>query len=379
MIVRQFLQWVRTAPAGARAEATRALARAYLHSPMTEGDRSATEGALVMMLDDTSPLVRQALADVLASSANAPPSVIRALIADLPDIAGHVLARSPLLRDSDLVDVAGGGEPAAQAAISRRSRVSCVVAAALAEVGSAEACLILLENPRAMIAPFSLERIAERHGHLAAIREAMFAREDLPASLQQRLARNLGESLIKFVTSRDWMAQERARHVVQESCEKVTVAIAATARDEEVQPLVRHLVESGQLNLGLLLRALLSGNIALFEEAVAELSGLPLARVARLVQGRSCSGLSAALARAGLPHAALPVIWSAIEAGRELGFAGAFDSEARLKRPIVERVLAECEAMQSDAMDPLLVLLRKFALEATREEARLFCSELAAA
>ena len=41
-----------------------------------------------------------------------------------------------------------------------------------------------------------------------------------------------------------------------------------------------HLRESGQLTAGLVLRALLSGNIVLFEQALAELAGMPLARVA---------------------------------------------------------------------------------------------------
>ena len=41
MIVRQFLSWVRTAPAGERAEATRALARAYLISDLSKDDSPA--------------------------------------------------------------------------------------------------------------------------------------------------------------------------------------------------------------------------------------------------------------------------------------------------------------------------------------------------
>src|SRR3974390_869806 len=98
MIVRQFLQWVRTAPAGERAEATSALARAYLYSDLTADDRGAAEGAMLMQLDDPappvrgaaegallsklddpSPLVRRSLADALAASPNAPPAIIFAL------------------------------------------------------------------------------------------------------------------------------------------------------------------------------------------------------------------------------------------------------------------------------------------------------------
>jgi hypothetical protein len=42
-------------------------------------------------------------------------------------------------------------------------------------------------------------------------------------------------------------------------------------------------------------------------------------------------------------------------------------------------VLTSCEDHASAEIEPLLMLLRRFATEAAREEARLFCDELAAA
>src|SRR6185369_12001826 len=96
--------------------------------------------------DDPSPLVRCALADALSASADAPAAVVHALINDQPGIATIVLERSPLLLDSDLVDaVAVGGGPM-QSAIARREMLPRAVSAAIAEVGSAEACLTLIEN-----------------------------------------------------------------------------------------------------------------------------------------------------------------------------------------------------------------------------------------
>src|ERR1051325_5343468 len=119
MIVRQFLQWVRTAPAADRADATSALARAYLYSDLSKDDRIAAEGAMLMLLDDASPLVRAALAQALAASADAPPAVVFALAGDLPEIAAIVLERSPLLIDADLVDRVGGGAAGGQAGVGR--------------------------------------------------------------------------------------------------------------------------------------------------------------------------------------------------------------------------------------------------------------------
>src|SRR5215216_2642312 len=116
MIVRHFLQWVRTAAAGERADATSALARTLLYSDLSADDRIAAEGALVMLLDDPSPLVRRAMAEALAASCEAPPAIIFALAADQPDIAAIVLERSPLLLDSDLVDSVALGNGASQTA-----------------------------------------------------------------------------------------------------------------------------------------------------------------------------------------------------------------------------------------------------------------------
>jgi uncharacterized protein (DUF2336 family) len=379
MIVRQFLQWVRTAPAADRADATSALARAYLYSDLSKDDRIAAEGAMLMLLDDPSPLVRAALAQALAASAEAPPAVVFALAGDLPEIAAIVFERSPLLIDADLVDRVGGGEPCAQAAIARRRSLPRSVAAALAEVGSAEACLILIESSNADIPPFSLERLIERHGHLAAVREALLAREDLSAAHRQALVVKLSATLAGFVVDRNWLAEERARGIAREACEKATVTIAAASAPGDTARLVRHLRESAQLTAGLILRALFSGNLALFEQALVELSGLPAARVAGLVHDRHGAGLRALYQRTGLPASALPAVEAALAAMHECGFLGEPGGAARLKRRMIERVLTSCEDHPSAEVEPLLMLLRRFATEAAREEARLFCDELAAA
>ena len=378
MIVRQFLQWVRTAGAAERAEATAALARAYLYSDLSDDDRAACEGALVMSLDDPSPLVRTALARALAFSEDAPLVVILGLAVDQPQVAGWVLQHSPLMVEADLVDAVATGAMGAQLAIANRGGLAPAVAAAIAEVGAPEACLVMVENPSAGIAPLSLDRIVERFGHLGAIREALLAREDLPAPTRQALVAKLSETLAGFVTAREWLEGERAERVTREACEKATVTLAAISPRTEVAPLIEHLRESGQLNAGLILRALLSGNIALFEHALADLSGVPLARVSALVHDRRSSALRALYERAGLPASTYVAFHEAMEAIKDVGYLHGPDGSARLRRRVVERVLARCADGTIGDVEPLLTLLRRFAAEAAREEARVFCQELVA-
>ncbi|HEU4659563.1 MAG TPA: DUF2336 domain-containing protein [Pseudolabrys sp.] len=378
MNVRQFLQWIRTAPAGERADATAALARAYLHSELSTDDLAAAEGAMIMLLDDPSPLVRRALSEAVAGSEKAPPIVVHALAAEQADIAIPVLSRSPLLLDVDLVDLVATSQPDAQSAIAMRRPLSRAVAAAIAEVGPAQACLALLENPEADITFASMDRIADRFGHLAPIRENLLARADLPIALRQTLLTKLSATLAGFVASRRWLGEESAQQAVREACEKATVALAAETPYDEIGDLVRHLRESGQLTAGMLLRALLSGNVVLFEEALAELSGVSIDRVVSFVHDKNISGFSALYRKAGLPDAVFPAFREAVMALREMAWGEQGDS-SRLKRRLTERVLTRCALETDQRIEPVLVLLRRFVVEAAREEARMFCDELVAA
>ena len=377
MIVRQFINWIRIATAGERAEATRALARAWLISDLSEDDRAAAEGALLMLLDDPSPLVRQAMAEVFAQSAQAPAAIVRALSVDQPSVAAPVLEHSPLLIDADLVDIVATGKSEVQCAIARRSRVPASVSAAIAEVGCAAAALELIENAYAELAPFSWDRIVERHGHLAAIRESMLVLEDLPAATRAALVAKLSDTLAQFVVARNWLCEERAERITNEARDRSTINIAAQSRGEDMYGLVQHLRVTGQLTAGLILRALLSGNLELFDAALAELAGLPRARVSALLQDRGGASLHALLSRAGLPESTFAAFQVALDARHEAGLVGNVNGTARLRRRMVERVLTHCETDRG-ATEPLMILLRRFATESAREEARLFCDELAA-
>jgi uncharacterized protein (DUF2336 family) len=376
MIVRQFLQWIRTAPSADRADAASALVRAYLYSDLSPDDRAAAEGALLLLLDDASPIVRLALAEAIAPSDRAPLSVVHGLAADQLDISVHIFQKSPLLTEGDLVDAVAGLQPVIQATIADRAMVQRSVAAALAEVGSAEACLILLENPGATLVQFALDRIVARHGHLAAIRETLLGRDDLPVQTRQALVAKLSQALAGFVAGRAWLDADRAQRVTKEACEKATVTLAADSTEAQVSALIRRLRESEQLTAGLLLRALLCGNAAVFEEALSELSGMPIARVCGLVYAKGGAGLRAVFDKAGLPPATFSVFREAVEALREHG--ASLPGPARLNRRMVEHVLMRCEDEMTDDVDPLLTLLRRFAAEAARDEARMFCDRLTA-
>src|SRR5262249_11099324 len=158
---------------------------------------------------------------------DAPPAVVLALAADQLEIAAYVLERSPLFIDADLVDTVAGGESVLQIAIARRLALPRAVAAAIAEVGTPEACPIPIETHSADIAPFSLDGMVAGHAHLGAIRKALLERDDLPMPSRQAVLVRLSQTLADFVSARAWLDEGRAQRVAKEACEKATVALAA--------------------------------------------------------------------------------------------------------------------------------------------------------
>jgi hypothetical protein len=98
-------------------------------------------------------------------------------------------------------------------------------------------------------------------------------------------------------------------------------------------------------------------------------------RICGIVHGRGEGGLRALFGKAQLPPSTYPAFKEAILAMRE-GFVYDAGGAARLKRRMIERVLTRCEDADLGEVAPLMTLLRRFATEAAREEARLFCEEL---
>ncbi|MCT4656657.1 MAG: DUF2336 domain-containing protein [Cohaesibacter sp.] len=371
MIVAKFLSWIETAPVERRAEATSALARAYLFSQMESHERQSAETALTILLDDPSPLVRASLSDSLASSPYAPHHVILSLAQDLDEIAEPVLQRSPVLLDAELVDIAANGTDRLQVAIAKRPSVSAALAAALAEVGDKAACLAILGNSGAQVTVFSLRRMAERFGKDADMRTALLSLDGLPVDIRQSLIVQLGDALEQLALVQTFVSSERRSSLVKDACDKATIDLAFCSHGDELVALVEHLRLSKQLTADILIRGLCMGNVELFVIAMTSLTGLPDKRIRDCVNDASYSAVAALCHKAGMSESVVPAIVSALEAFHDLvPDLHPEASRARFARLMVERILSSYTGIVDDEMDDLHALLRRFATQIARDEAR---------
>ena len=277
-----------------------------------------------------------------------------------------------MLTDADLVDCAAAGDVVVQTALARRPNLPPRATAALAETGQRDAVLALIGNFEIDFPAGLLGRILDRFGDDAALREALLERPALPAALRARIAVAAAKDLA--VEASQWMAPSRAERVARDARDQALCTIASSCRPDERAELTRALRAAGSLTPALLLRSLLGGDRALFTQALAELSGLPLPRVTAFILEPQGEGFAALARRAGLKTGVGFAFRAALVALKthvgELGDG--------LKPPLVQKVIDACEQRDDPALIKVRALLWRFAAEAARAEAAQFAREAAA-
>jgi uncharacterized protein (DUF2336 family) len=373
MVVHYFLKWIDTARVAERAAAAHALAGAYVNGELPFEDRCAAEAALTLLLDDPSQKVRMALAEALSMSAKAPPQIISALASDQPEIAAVVLGRSPLFSDADLIDRVAAGPGAVQRIIAARPGLGISVAAALAEVGESEACLALLRSGDAAVASLSFRRIAERHGDVPTVREALIADPRLPPDCRHMLLVKVGEALRRSPLVKALIGDARADRVTRDACVRASLAVIDGTRIEEHAALVEHLRLSGELTPGFVVRTVAHGKIDFFGSILVALTGYDEGRIVSLLARGRDVALAALFRTAGLPGPVGAVLLVALKVWREV----ANGRRVAGVQEVTWLMLKELGETPADA--DLAGLLKAIHLDSLRDNARQHALAIAAA
>ena len=374
MVFERFVNWLDSASDEDRVQAAGALAAAYLRSNREGEEGEVAEAVITALADDPSIEVREILAEAFADQPAAPRHVIASLAADLPQIASVVLSRSPLFVDGELIEFVANGAPEHQIAIACRPNVSIGLAAAIGEVGELEACIGLLSNKGARMAPAALHRIAERFGEDAEVRRLLFRQPALAPKTHVLLIERLAGIMAKEVMSDSSLPAGRIEALLRDNCDRALISFAALAAEENLPQIVEAIVDRGSMTASLLLRAVCVGNISLFANGLARLAKVSLSRVETALADDKRTVFRALYDKAGLPDSAFAVFSDAIACWRRLLADADGPDLVRMPLLVTREVLAAYDArpqQKADSqMDLLLVLLRKLAAEASRQNAR---------
>lgn len=304
----------------------RALASAFIQSDLGPEEHRAALMAMTYLLDDPSPKVRLALAEALASSNDAPRAIIMSLAEDQPEIACTVIACSPVLRDADLVELAGRGSSLTRSLVAARPALGYSAAAAVAEVGDGSEIVLLLENETASISRISLRRMAERFGHLADVRHLLLERGNLPAVARHMLVAHVAAALAGSDLVTRTIGAKRIDVVTRESGDEAVVAIAGSIAQDEIPVLVEHLKTSGRLTPALLIHALCSGKVDFFASAIVSLVNLEERRVRAILATGRVHAVRALFEAAGIGRDIVAVFVEAVFLWRRAAAGSGIDT-----------------------------------------------------
>jgi uncharacterized protein (DUF2336 family) len=373
MVVTHFLKWIYTARVSERAAAAAALARAYIDHELPFEDRCAAEAALTLLLDDPSAKVRMAMAEVLALSRHAPLQIVSVLASDQPEVAMLVLARSPLLTDADLIDRVASGQKATQKLIAGRPSVSMALSAAIAEIGEVDACAALVANDGADVAALSFRRMAERHGHIGSMREALIADRRLPADCRHMLLVKLGDALKGSALVVALMGTARADRVLKDACVKASLTLIDGTRAEEYDALIAHLRVRGDLTASFIIRTIAYGKVDFFGSVLVALTGQSEQRMRALLAAGNDVALCAVFRTAGLSESVHGVLIRALKVWREVANGKRIAGAQEVSWLMLKELGGQ--AAEGD----LAGLLKSIHLDALRENARGHALAIAAA
>lgn len=293
--------------------------------------------------------IRRRLAEKIAAAPWVPAALVNVLALDDIEIAGPIIAASPVLQDHDLIRLLVEATLDHQIAIARRGRLSAPVVEAILRQEEPAVLTALAGNDTAEITHSAMERLVETSRGVAAMRTPLARHPRLSSDLAQRLYLWVGQSLRASLVERFRLDAAELDAALALTVREAHAAIdglppaeaRSNAEREALETrLVDKLSDAGQLRPSFLLRALREGRLSLFVNAISRLGGFEQDHIRRAIDSDRPELLALACAAIGVDRGAFPTILEAVrdlnqgrpgggaEAGRRAtGAFGPFDAD----------------------------------------------------
>jgi len=282
-------------------------------------------GSIFMQLVSEAEIdIRARLSEKLSTATWAPPALINVLALDDIQIAGPVIANSPVLQDHDLIRVLVESTLDHQIAVARRGALSATVVEAILQQEEPAVMTALACNDSAAISDEGLDRLVDASRKVASLRSPLARHPRLSSDLALRLYLWVGQSLRTALSERfrldpaliDAALAESVReaHAVNGANQALGKQAESDAAENELR-LVEKLHAGGQLRPGFLLRMLRERKLNIFVSALATLGGFQASHIKRAIDSDRPELLALACVAVGIDRGAFPSI---LESVREL-------------------------------------------------------------
>lgn len=268
---------------------------------LNDHERVLMNDIMVKLLKNVEKRIRKDLAERLAESDDMSLELVTMLANDHIEIAQPILEKSSLLRDVDLIETIRNRTDAHRLAIAIRAHVSAEVSSELIEHGSEDVIETLVRNDNAELSQASIDYLVQESRSVDRFQEPLLNRNDLSFELAHKMYWWVSAALRRKIVAEFDVDQT----AFDDALEMVTKT-AVTKHDEtegvmsKATHLVRNLAKQKKLNFDFVVTSLRQERINIAVAAIAELSGLSVKIIWRVLRERNDESLAVICRAIGL-------------------------------------------------------------------------------
>jgi len=348
---------------GTRVDMTNKIGTSYNAHGLTDQEAIVAEQIFRLLLRDTELNVRVTLAQHLKESKQIPHDIVCALANDVEEVSLPILEFSQVLTDEDLSDLIQSTEHVSRyLAISRRRALSETISDTLLAKGNDEVTASLVDNSGAAISEAAYDKIITLYKNNEKMMQSITKRPSLPVTVVDKMMNHVSGSLAETLKKKYKASAPVIEKEMEKTREKETLSLIRIAQAEtEIDSLISQLRSSGRLTPSIILSALCQGDFNFFEQALAQLSGVPVANARKLISDKGDLGFRAIYNKSGLPDAMFPAVKLLLRIVHELSDEGEKTGSSRYANRIVERILQYSEDKNMENLSYIIALVRRVA------------------
>lgn len=265
---------------------------------LRDAERNIMSDILRQLIHDVEMKVRQELAKRMAVEADAPRELISALANDQIEVAHPILTQSTVLQDIELIEIVEHRTFGHQLAIAMRETVSEAVSEALIGTGNVDVIKTLLENDNADISGSAMEYLVEQSENIDDIQIPLINRGDLGPDLAKRMYWWVSAALRKHIVEHYRIDKAELDDKIQDTIHDIlgggpnNPGIIDDTPLRKSQELAEKLQKAEAITPQLLIQTLRQGEVVLFEDLLAQLTGLRTTLIRRFVFEPGGEGLA---------------------------------------------------------------------------------------
>ena len=341
-----------------RANAVQKICRDIRAAEMSDAERAFASILMDRICLDVSDLVRRALAITLKSSQNLPRHIALNLIEDIDSIAVPILASSPVLTDSDLLEVLKSKAADKIRAIAQRKTLSLHISHAIVSFGDGVATARLASNDGALISRETADMIADIYVDDDLIREAALSRHDMPPAVIAKLIQRSTDKIGSNLKTYPGMTDRRAAQIIRDTRERAQSYVIGEGWPEiRLRDYARAMDKSGKLTPRLILRSAGRGDLRFVIAALSILAGQTVEKTRLMVLSSTGLGAKAVALRARFTVPQIEILTACIQTYLSVEAENRALTPAKFQIIVAERIASLELDLPEDVSADLLDML----------------------